>query len=208
MQTLSYKKELKKEDVALAYGRNHTEKITNALVRVFKTTNAEVALPAFDEVQEDLDEIFLWMDENIPKEYTKIDDLAKAFSNLALADVFKGRIRKWQYYRFYVYCYELLSVGIALSKDEKYSGFTNYKPTTRILKMWMAKQKNAKKKQIAEKIAAKTHTSQRIVMQKTLPYIKEIFRNNKKEAEKITHEMEFGPVNLIGRGTFSFDRPL
>ncbi|MFC2134821.1 replication factor C large subunit [Bacteroidota bacterium] len=185
LQSFSYNGKLSKEDLEVAYGRDHTEKILNALVRIFKTVNAEVALNAFDEVQEDLDEIFFWIDENLPKEYTKPEDLAEAFSNLAMADVFKGRIRRWQYYRFYVYCYNLLSVGIALSKDEKYPGFTSYKPTTRILKMWMANQKNMKKKAIAEKIAAKTHSSKKEAMQNDLPFIREIFRRNPEESEKL-----------------------
>jgi len=47
---------------------------------------------------------------NLPKEYTKAEDLAKAYENLSLADVYFGRIRRWQYYRFYVYIYNLLSV--------------------------------------------------------------------------------------------------
>ncbi|MFH1770983.1 MAG: replication factor C large subunit [archaeon] len=189
LQSFSYNGILSKKDLEMAYSRDHTEKIINALVRVFKTTSAEVALSAFDEVQEDLDQIFLWIDQNIPTEYTKVEDLAKAFFNLAAADVFKGRIRRWQYYRFYVYCYNLLSAGIALSKGEKYPGFNTYKPTTRILRMWMANQKNAKKKTIAAKVAAKTHTSTK----RSLEYVtlmKAVFKKNKKESERLTEAYE------------------
>jgi len=164
LQSFSYNGKLSKKDLDLAYSRDHTEKILNALVRVFETTNASVALEAFDEVQEDLDAIFLWIEENLPKEYTKAKDLAEGFANLALADVFKGRIRRWQDYRFYVYCYNLLSAGIALSKDEKYPEFTSYQRSGRILKIWMSNQKNLKKKAIAQKIAIKTHASTKRAM--------------------------------------------
>ncbi|MBC8500859.1 MAG: replication factor C large subunit [Nanoarchaeota archaeon] len=189
LQSFSYNGKLTKKDLELAYSRDHTEKIINSLVRIFKTLSADVAITAFDEVEEDLDKIFFWIDENLPREYTKVPDLAKGFANLAIADVFKGRIKRWQYYRFYVYCYNLLSVGIALSKEEKYPGFTSYKPTTRILRMWMANQKNAKKKAIAQKIAARTHTSTKKAMEDVI-LMNQIFKKNKKESEKLSDFLE------------------
>ena len=97
---------------------------------------------------------------------------------------------RWQYYRFYVYCYNLLSAGVALAKDEKYKNLIDYKPTSRLLKMWFAKQRNAKKKAIAEKIGDKTHTSTKRALQDTLPYMKPIFKKNKKQAEMITNYLD------------------
>jgi replication factor C large subunit len=173
------------------YGdRDKTESIIQALVKVFKTTDIDIALKAFDNVDEDLDKIFLWVDENIPHEYTKPADLARGFETLSRADVFKGRIMRWQYYRFYVYCYNLLSAGVAAAKDEKYKSFINYKPTSRILKLWIAKQKNLKKKAISEKIGEKTHTSTKRALQDTLPYLRPIYKTNKKEADKLTHYLD------------------
>lgn len=179
-------KKLTKKDIEEYGERDKTENIIQALIKVFKTTDIDVALSSFDNVDEDLDKIFLWVDENLPKEYLKPADLARGFDELSRADVFKGRIMRWQYYRFYVYCYNLLSVGVALSKDEKYRTFVNYKPTTRILKLWFAKQRNAKKKAIAEKIGDKTHTSTKRALQDTLPYLRPVFKQNKNEAEKIS----------------------
>jgi replication factor C large subunit len=183
-------RKLTRKDIDEYGERDKTDTIIQALVKVFKTTDVDVALKAFDNVDEDLDKIFLWVDENLPHEYTKPADLARGFDALSTADVFKGRIMRWQYYRFYVYCFNMLSAGIALAKDEKYKSFVNYKPTTRILKLWMAKQKNMKKKAISEKIGEKTHTSTKRALQDTLPYLKPIFKHHKKEAEKLTHYLD------------------
>jgi replication factor C large subunit len=183
-------KKLTRKEVEEYGDRDKTESIIQALVKVFKTTDIDVALKAFDNVDEELDKIFLWVDENLPHEYTKPADLAKGFDALSKADVFKGRIMRWQYYRFYVYCYNLLSSGIALAKDEKYKSFINYKPTSRILKLWIAKQKNLKKKAISEKIGEKTHTSTKRALQDTLPYLRPIYKKNKKEADKLTHYLD------------------
>jgi replication factor C large subunit len=194
-------KKLTKKEVEEYGDRDRTESIVHALIKVFKTTEMDVALGAFDHVDEDLDKIFLWMDENLPREYTKPADLARGFDILSLADVFKGRIMRWQHYRFYVYCYNLLSAGIALSKDEKYRNLVDYKQTSRLLKLWFAKQRNAKKKAIAEKIGEKTHTGTKRALQDTLPYLKPVFKKNSKEAEKISAYLDLDKeqVDWMGR---------
>tara|TARA_Y100000294_G_C8540127_1_gene330804 strand:- start:160 stop:1353 length:1194 start_codon:yes stop_codon:yes gene_type:complete len=140
-------------------GRKQTESMLQALVKVFKTTDAKIAISAFDNVNEDLDQCFLWIDENLPQEYKKGKDLAKAYQSLSMADVFKSRIRRWQYWRFLVYVNTFLTAGIATAKDEKYKEFFQYKPTMRLLRIWQANMSNAKKKSISEKLAKLTHTS-------------------------------------------------
>jgi replication factor C large subunit len=173
-------RKITRKDVEETSDREREETIINALLKVFKTTSPEIAINAYDKVEEDIDKIFLWLDENLPKEYTKAEDLAKAYENLSLADVYFGRIRRWQYYRFYVYIYNLLSVGVAISKTEKNPNFISYKPTDRILRIWMANQKNAKRKAIAEKISGKTHTSRKEAI-KNMPYLRIIFKNSDKK---------------------------
>ncbi|MBN2881525.1 replication factor C large subunit [Candidatus Woesearchaeota archaeon] len=147
-------------DNLLAIGdRNKTETMLNALLRIFKTKDASIALSSFDDVQEDTDAQILWIEENIPHEYTNRDDLIAAFDSLSKADVYRGRIRRWQHWRFLAYINELITAGIAIAKKEKYAKFISYKQTSRILKIWMANQSNARKKSICEKIALKTHLS-------------------------------------------------
>jgi len=188
LQTLSdYTNKLTKDDVDELSGRRQKDTMINALMRILKTTNPDVALPALNDVDEDIDQVFLWIDENLPKEYKKPEDLANAYNNLSTADVFRGRIRRRQHWRFLVYINNLLTAGIALSKKEKYPGFNKYTRTTRILRMWQFNQKNAKKKSIAGKIAEKTHTSSKRVIQDTLPYIKTIFKNKEKSKNLIEY---------------------
>jgi len=180
----SLKKKITRKDVEETSDREREDTIINALLKVFKTTNPDVAITAFDKIEEDIDKIFMWLDENLPKEYTKAEDIANAYENLSLADVYFGRIRRWQYYRYYVYIYNLLSVGIAISKKEPNPEAIKYKQSDRILKIWIANQKNAKRKAIAEKIADKTHISTKESI-KNMQYIRLIFKNSgKKFVEK------------------------
>jgi replication factor C large subunit len=176
----SLKKKITRKDVEETSDREREDTIINSLLKVFKTTNPDIAITAYDRIEEDIDKIFMWLDANLAKEYTKAEDIANAYENLSLADVYFGRIRRWQYYRYYVYIYNLLSVGIAISKTEKNPEFVQYKPSDRILKIWIANQKNAKKKAIAEKIAEKTHTSTKEAIQ-NMQYIRMIFKNSNKK---------------------------
>jgi len=186
----SGKEELKKEDIEELSDRNKIESILNALVKIFKTTDPKIAISALDNVNEDLDKSLLWIDENLPKEYKKPADLARAYDCLSKADVFSRRIRRWQHWRFLVYINALLTGGVAVSKDSKYKEFVKYTPTTRILKLWMAKMKYAKRKAIAQKIAEKTHSSSKQTIKDSLPYIQVIFHKNRKESDLIAEELE------------------
>ncbi len=192
LQTLTQdKKELTKQSLEELSERNKTDSIITALNKIFKTTDLKVAISAFDNVEEDLNEQFLWIDENLPKEYNNPEELAKAYEMLSKADVFNRRIKRWQHYRFLVYINALITAGIASAKsakiknfsdekgiaNEKYKKFVEYKPTGRLLKIWWANQKISKKKDIAEKIALKTHSSKKDVLKSTMPYIPFMFEN-------------------------------
>jgi replication factor C large subunit len=180
--TMDTVKEMEEND------RDKTESILNSLLIVLKTVDIDIAKNAFENVDEDVDKIGLWLEENIPKEYEG-KDLKRALMWMSKADVYKGRIRRWQHWRFLVYIYAFYSAGIALSKDEKYKKFVKYGPTTKILKIWQANMKYQKRKAIAEKIAAKTHSGTNRVIKEVLPYVR-IMCKNRDCAENIQKEFE------------------
>lgn len=159
--------------------RDKSETIIDALVRVFKIKDAKIASQALQNVDEDIDQCFLWIDSNLPKEYTKPEDLARAYDSLSKADVYRGRIRRWQHWRFLVYVNVLLTAGVATAKDEKYKEFVKYAPTQRLLKIWRANMKYQKRKAIAAKIAEKTHTSVKDTIKSTFPYVQVMMQKDK-----------------------------
>ncbi len=167
--------------------RKKTETILNALTVIFKSSSAENALPALDDLDTDLRDVFFWMDENLPKEYLSAKSLAKAYEHLARADVFNGRIIRRQHWRFLVYINNLLTAGISSAKEEKNPNFNSYRPTMRFLRMWQAKMKTAKKKEIAEKLARKTHTSQKVALEQ-VPYLQALFKSS--SGPEIAKELE------------------
>jgi len=153
------------DEVMSLSDRKRTISITSSLQRIFKSSSAENALPALDDVDVEMDHIFFWLDENLPKEYLSVTALAKAYEHLSRADVFRGRIHRQQHWRFLVYISNLLSAGISSAKDEKNTSVVRYQQTMRLLKMWQAKMKVAKKKEIAGKIAEKLYLSKKRAFQ-------------------------------------------
>lgn len=138
--------------------REKQESIFNALKKVFQNPTDKNIIDIYDSTQIELDEIALWVEENIPLEYKGIA-LAKAYNSLSKADVFKGRIYRQQYWRFLIYQNFFLSAGISSATKLKSDKFTSYKRPSRILKIWLSNQKNAKKKSIIAKYAQRCHLS-------------------------------------------------
>jgi replication factor C large subunit len=144
--------------------RNKQTDIFKTMRYIFQDKATEEMLSAFDQVDMSLDDIILWIEENIPKVYSGAD-LARAYQRLAEADIFKGRIYHQQYWRFLVYENALLSYGIAEAKGKKEKGgFYKYSKPERILKMWLNNQKHAKRKSIAEKFSSATHVGQKRIL--------------------------------------------
>jgi replication factor C large subunit len=170
-------KELNFEDVSLLSDRKRTDSMLKALAVIFKSSNIDNALGALDSVDEDMNEIIFWMDHNMPKEYLDAVSLSRAYEHLSRVDVFNGRIKKRQHWRFLAYMNNLLTAGVSSAKIEKNKEFVKYMPTMRILRMWQSKMKNAKKKDIAIKLALATHVSKRVAMEQ-IPYYQQMFRNS------------------------------
>ncbi|MBN1274977.1 replication factor C large subunit [Candidatus Woesearchaeota archaeon] len=199
-QTFSDGGSLMVEDLGVLGERERRETMQQALLRVFKTTQASVARGAFDNVQEDVDKVMLWADHNLSLEYVRPLDLCRGYDALSAADVFLGRIRRWQHYRFYVYAYDLLTAGVALAKDEKYPGVREYEESDRVLKIWIANQKRLRRKAVAEKLANKSHCSVRRAMG-DVPYLQSLFVNDKRQALAVASYLDLDgeEVAWLGR---------
>ena len=158
LQTVIY---LEKEtEVKEIHEREKEEDIFQVLRKVFKNKSDPKLAEVYDSVDMPINDIFLWLEENIPYEY-KGEELAKAYDALSKADVFRGRIHRQQHWRFLIYENFLLSAGVSFAskKPSSLSEFTIYQRPKRILKIWLQNQKYAKKKSIAEKYAKAVHIS-------------------------------------------------
>lgn len=82
-----------------------------------------------------VDDILLYLEENTPSVFQDINSTILAFNEISKADLFKGRILKWQYWRYLVYINFYLTYGVASSKSKVKK--IPYKRNQRILKKWI-----------------------------------------------------------------------
>lgn len=174
--------------------RYKKEDIFNVMKEIFQEKADPKMLGLYDKVEMPIEEIILWIEENIPKVY-KGEELQKAYESLSKVDIFKGRIYKQQYWRFLVYENIFLSYAISQAKgDQEKKGIYKYTKPERILKIWLNNIKHAKRKTIAEKFAHKTHVGKKRIL-KEWNEIKPFLKNERLQQELKLEEDEIAYIN-------------
>ncbi|HKZ49873.1 MAG TPA: hypothetical protein VJ110_02620, partial [Candidatus Nanoarchaeia archaeon] len=170
LQMLTSKdKSLTKEELVL-WGREQKETLFTILKFVFKSFDTDAVIRMFDYVEDDLEEMMLWLDHNLPLEYSKREDLAFAYRSLADADRFLSRIRRRQHWRFFVYAKYLALVGVQQAKTEASRKFVMHQRPDLLLKFFIAAAKRKKMQTLASDYAEVFHTSGKRLQQAFWPY--------------------------------------
>ncbi len=157
------KDKLTVEDVKQQASRDDRQDIFDALKIVFKTSTAITANQATQNLDEDADTFLQWIRENTPREYERSEDLARAYYWISEADLFNGRIRKRMNWKLMKYVFQFSTVGVALAKDEKYSGWTKYQYPSKIRRMGSSRGARDKLDSIGSKMGEKLHMSKKDV---------------------------------------------
>ncbi|WP_456419391.1 replication factor C large subunit, partial [Methanocaldococcus infernus] len=159
LQALALSGDLTIEAVESLPERNREKNIFDALRIILKTTNYKVATTALMDVDETPDVIIEWLAENIPYEYEKLEEIERAYDYLSKADLFLGRAVRRQNYSFWKYATNLMTAGVALSKEEKYRKWTPYKYPKIFRLLSSTKEQREFLKKILKKIGEKSHGS-------------------------------------------------
>lgn len=149
--------------------RDREKDIFRTLKIIFQSNSLRNALQAMDESDKDLDDIFWWMEQNIPLEFKNANELAQAFDLLSKADLFKSKIVINQNYRFKKYMKDMMA-GVTLIGNNK--KFIMYKPPDRFIFLGRAK---ADKEKAYENLESVLHCSKRKIKEQ-MPYLN-IFLN-------------------------------
>jgi len=157
--------------------RERQENVFKVLEAIFKGNSFnEVRKARFQsEISNDL--LFRWVEENIPRAYTNIDDSAAAFEMLSRADIFEGRISRRQHYGFKRYSSELFTAGIALSKQQPVHGWLKFQFPQLLKKLSASSSVRNLKKELGRKMGGKMHSSSKQVMAEDLAFFQMIFSN-------------------------------
>ena len=124
--------------------------------------------------------------ENIPREYEKVDELQKAYEMISLADIYLGRAFNTRVYSYWKYTYELMSLGVALSKEETYRKFSRFTNSSIFAMLSKSRAKRDLKDKVAKKMGEKLHTSKKVVKEQ-FPYMEIMFQNDETAYELATY---------------------
>lgn len=183
------KKELTKEDVEVVGARDKKQDVFDSLKMIFKTENTDTAKRATDNLDEDAGTFVEWVRENIPREYKKSEDVAKAYNQLSKADLYNGRIRNTMNWSLMKYVYHFSTIGVALAKEEKYSGWTKYQYPSKIRRMGSSRAARNKLESIEQKVGSKLHVSGREA-RSMLPFLSCLIDENERVPEQLELEDE------------------
>ncbi|WP_414838174.1 replication factor C large subunit [Candidatus Nanosalina sp. VS9-1] len=185
---------LEVDDLEAISGRDTQQDIFQALKIIFKTTTASTAEDATNNLDEDPDTFLQWVRENIPREYERSKDTAEAYDWISKADLFNGRIRRRQNWKLLKYLYKFSTVGVALSKDQKYSGYTRYQYPSKIKKLGSSRASRKRMESLTSKMSEKLHVSRKEA-RNSLPLFAILIEENEDLIEQF--EFDEDEVELI-----------
>ncbi len=108
------------------------------------------------------EDMVLWIDENMPKEYVHPEDLVAGYEMLSRADVFLGRTRSTQNYRLWAYAGDLSTIGVmAVKQHPGPRGFAPFGFPQWLMKMSRSRGLRQTKDKLALHLGQETHQSKR-----------------------------------------------
>ncbi|RLF09800.1 MAG: replication factor C large subunit [Thermoprotei archaeon] len=168
------KSRLTVSDVSWLRARNRQYQAFDVLRMLFSAKRCDDARGVMNMSALDYETLMLWIDENLPRQYTDPEELAKAYYYLARADVFLGRMKRRQRWELLKYVIDFMTAGVATSKIRPYR-FTKYSFPQKLLLMARARQMRALREAICERIASKCHLSKRKASTEMIPYLHVIY---------------------------------
>ncbi|MEA3204161.1 MAG: replication factor large subunit [Thermoplasmata archaeon] len=107
------------------------------------------------------EDLVLWVDENMAKEFKDPKDLVAGYEMLSRADIFLGRTRSTQDYALWAYASELGTLGVMASRSREYRDFVPFGFPQWLSRMGRTKGLRQTKDHLAETLGRTTHASKR-----------------------------------------------
>lgn len=189
LQSLANKEEvLEVQDVENITTKDDRSTIINGVTAVLKSKNPKHVKDAL-RVEEDPTLVMEYIAENIPREYTKKDEIKKAYENISKADLYFGRAQHTRNYGYWKYASDFMGIGVSSSKHDTYKKFTKITSPTTFTLMRRNRVKRNLRDKIAEKMSQKMHISHSIAIS-MFPYLEIMFKNDEL-AWEISDFLEF-----------------
>jgi replication factor C large subunit len=179
------------DDVAWLAWRDRKENIFEALRMVFSAKNCLWAKKAVDIADIDYEMLFEWIYENAPRQLTDPLDRADAMEYLAKADIYLRRVKRRQAWDLLAYVFDLMTAGVALSRERTRPSFVPMKFPERISLLSRTRRIRGTQARVGAKIGRKCHVSSISAVKYYLPYLRIIFGNDYENAAGLSKYFGF-----------------
>ena len=166
------------QDVAWLATRDRKERIFDVLRTIFYSKSCLDAKRAIDRADVDPDMLFEWIYENAPLHLQDPHDLAEGMNALALADLYRGRIRSTQNWKLLRYVYDFMTAGVSVSRGRVPREWFSFRFPERIRMLSRTRRERRMQSSIGMKIKRRCHVSSSRAVREILPYLRVIFENN------------------------------
>ena len=197
LQALSSgRKKLAYDDVAWLAWRDRKENIFKALGMVFSAKNCLWAKKAVDIADIDYEMLFEWVYENAPRQLTDPLDRTNAMEYLAKADIYLRRVKERQAWDLLAYVFDLMTAGVALSRERTKPSFVPMKFPERISLMSKTRRIRGIQARVGAKIGKRCHVSSISAVKYYLPYLRMIFENDYETAAGLSRYFGFDEEDI------------
>ncbi|HUR62869.1 MAG TPA: replication factor C large subunit [Candidatus Thermoplasmatota archaeon] len=143
------------------------------------------------------EDLVLWVDENMAKEFKDPKDLVAGYEMLSRADVFLGRTRSTQDYALWAYASELGTLGVMASRSREYRDFTPFGFPQWLSKMGRTKGLRQTKDHLAETLGHATHASKRKTRTEQVETFAALFQMDREFAIEQTRAMDLTDEEVV-----------
>ncbi len=169
------------EDLEIISKKDDINNIFDSVRTVLKSKNPQRIKDAM-RVEADPAFMLELITENIPREYEKKHEIQDAYEMISQADIYLGRAFQTRHFGYWKYSYDLMSLGVALSKDETYKKFARYANSSVYTMLSKSRAKRDLRDRVADKIGEKTHTSIKVAKEQ-FPYMEIMFQDDELASE-------------------------
>lgn len=149
-----------------------------AVDAVFRRNDPSGARIMLSKADTDPETAILWIDENLPYEYRESGDLVRGYERLSRADIFLGRVRRRQHYRFWAYAGDMMAMGVAAARMGGMVSRDRIRFPAYLTKMSRSKTVRGMKASACYKLAVLNHTSTKRVESDILLAVSELAKNS------------------------------
>ncbi len=176
--------------------RDSRKDMYDLMTAIFRRTNPSEARRVMRDVDVEPKDVEIWVDENLPYEYMDRGDLVRGYEALCRADLYLARVQRRQYYGFWSYAGDMMSMGVANARMSDRFSRDRIRFPMYLSRMSRSKGARAMKKAVVYKIAVACHTSTKRASMDVLPYIKTIATNDPEIRAPLIEMMDLEPAEM------------